>query len=166
MEKEKVKDPSEFPSSDEHIPPEIQEEEVKYLLEVSKGQLSIIKAALEMYARIGCGQTSVILDHPKWRAKLLEMGPETLLAIDKLTRDLEGIGSMLTGKPRRVYIGIPIADAPSRVAYDIFQVIAHHLAWAEHPEGGHGVDFNEPLQLAAAELPKVFTKEKPNGKVG
>ena len=39
----------------------------------------------------------------------------------------------------------PIVDDRARDAYDMLQCIRFTYAWYKHPEGGHGVDFYEPM---------------------
>lgn len=39
----------------------------------------------------------------------------------------------------------PVVDDRARDAYDMLQCIRYTYAWYKHPEGGHGVDFYEPM---------------------
>lgn len=46
-------------------------------------------------------------------------------------------------------------DYIADVAYDTYEVIRHALAYHDHPEGGIGVDFREPMCWANKPLPKI-----------
>jgi len=168
-------DPTEHEQSDEHIPPEHQGEEVKekepsYCLVVSGTQVRTLLRALDLFARIGAGQFEEVLHHPAWEAKRLHLAFDIPEEKEKI-EDFRVAGKLLqeakrlaTGFQGNASASIVSADVDSRRAFDIYQVIANMLVWKEHPEGGMGVDFNEPKQWSDQPLPKMTEAE--DGKVG
>ena len=162
--------PTEHEQSDEHIPPEYQGEEVKkeepsYCLVVSGTQVRTLLRALDLFARIGAGQFEEVLHHPAWEAKRLHLSfdkPEEKEKIDDFRvagKLLQEAKRLATGYAANASSSIVSADVDSRRAFDIYQVMANMLAWKEHPEGGMGVNFNEPKQWSDQPLP-VMAEER------
>ena len=125
----------------------------KYNLEVNRDQLQTIKRALEFYSRIGMGQLNEVTS---W-----EFNFKDLNDVDRrYTEDALGyIGELLTDLPRNAYRGIGHRDVPDSCtsAFDMYQVIRHHIAWEDHPEGGLFVQFDTPMKFSKQPLAKIET---------
>ena len=61
-------------------------------------------------------------------------------------------------------IGNEKVDIKGRLAYEILKTIMHNRAYAQHPEGGNTVEFNDPLMVSGKSLPKNISKVE-DGKV-
>lgn len=120
-----------------------------YQLSVNEQQLNIISLALDIFSRLESGQLDWCFSMIKWkhRENFAEVRPV-----------LEQIQLLLTGMTRG-NLGIGNVSAQSRAAYDIHQVIRHHLAWKNNPEGGITVDFYEPISYGEEPLPEITSKD-------
>ena len=128
----------------------------KYRLEVNRDQLSTIKRALEFYSRIGMGQLKEI---DSWEFNFEDLdGGEKQYVDDALQR----ISCFFTGLPPNAYRGIGHKDVPDACnsAWDIYQVVRHHIAWEDHPEGGLFVQFDKPWKTSKQPLAKIETVEE------
>ncbi len=117
-------------------------------LELSDEQLSVISKACELYARIYMGQLEEV-------APLFTSMPEA--RYQELTLALKALNTVITEMPEQAHFGIRNERVPevARCAYDIHQVIRHHLAWKQHPYGGFGVNFDSPIQYGSKSLPTI-----------
>ena len=122
----------------------------QYTLTISDKQARILASAVELYSRVGEGQW----DH------LLSLDPLHLFPKyfdrDKVRAMLDEITYMIYGKKSNCVTRDNDTPDEYEAAWDINQVIRHRLAWDEHPEGGHTVDFGEPMQTSKeCELAKI-----------
>jgi hypothetical protein len=130
----------------------------KYTLTLSTRQAEVVAAALDLYARIGIAQFEEILS-------IFEggrMGLGHVTPSDKLQAARQRIADAkftLTGYPENAGPGImsPEVNDTFRVAYDVKKVLQHKVAWTEKPEGGFGVNFDDPHQTGKEPLAVVAT---------
>lgn len=122
----------------------------QYQLTLNDEQVQMLLRALDVYSRIGCGQFDRILemfrDDPRRREKTdwrtLPLGRDTLFRfIKQQLLSLEGDASY----------SICSSEVPVdyRMAWDMLQVVRHHIAWEAQPEGGHLVQFDPPMNTSA-----------------
>ncbi|MBC8157529.1 hypothetical protein H7X64_05115 [Armatimonadetes bacterium] len=106
-------------------------------LELTDEQLSVISKACELLSRIYMGQ----LEEVAW---LFGSLPEA--QYQELTETLKALNPVITGMSKQAHFGIRDERVPevARYAYDIHQVIRHHLALKQHPQGGFGINFDSP----------------------
>ncbi len=114
---------------------------------------NLVTRALEYYSRVHMGQISwdteslvLSYNHPQ---RITNDAWDELLS---LRRSLDDLIPLATGLAPNAYYGISheaLPDAP-RVAFDLYQVIRHRLAWDQFPEGGHTVNFNTPMRTSTA----------------
>lgn len=113
-----------------------------YQLTITKKQAKTIQAACELYERLHAGQ---------WFALEYVLPYKDEVDLYELER---AIGALIE----------PHCDTDKmnfeRISGDIMQVIRHHLAWEEHPEGGDTVSFGTPIQLGSEPLAKIVTVEE------
>lgn len=43
----------------------------------------------------------------------------------------------------------------SEIAWDLYTVIRHRLAWDNNPQGGYGVSFDKPMQMGSEQLAEI-----------
>lgn len=108
-----------------------------YQLTLTKKQAQTIQAACELYERLHAGQWFALEDILPLKEGIYWHNLEPLFK------------NMIE----------PYCDANKmrfeRVAGDIMQVIRHHLAWEDRPEGGDTVNFRIPVQLGNEPLAKM-----------
>lgn len=113
-----------------------------YQLTLNEEQARVLTQALDLYARIGCGQLEEILQHHQFRVDYAQ---------SELARErIQQAKLILTSLPETAYFSIHSPDICSayRVAFDLKQVIRHRLAWDNNPQGGILVNFDTPVQTA------------------
>jgi hypothetical protein len=128
-----------------------------YVIVVNDEQAEVLTQALDLFARIGCGQIEELSRHPTIQKKLY-----ALIDSDKYL-DVKNEAEILIGKLKKLLVGfdlhashgIGVADEPNRIAYDMFQVIRNKIAWFKNPAGGMEVDFYDPIQWSEQPLPEV-----------
>lgn len=116
----------------------------QYQLTLNDEQVQMLLRALDVYSWIGCGQFERILelfrDDPRRREEC-SIQWETLFRLFKQQLlSLEGNASYSICSPE--------VSVDYRLAWDILQVIRHHIAWEEQPEGGHFVQFDPPMNTS------------------
>ena len=111
-------------------------------------QATIVEQATEIYARIHMGQLDCIAC-PNLVDDCSNMS--------KLSNALRDMQPLITGLGKNLYYGIESKKVPerARMAWDIYQVVRHRLAWDMCPKGGTGVCFDEPCQVAREKLPTM-----------
>lgn len=124
-----------------------------YNLELDKEQADILIRALDLYSRILSGQIDSVLS-----ALQHEMRFTKQVNNDKIRNLCEQIKVEAFPELGSTYYAISGACESARIAYDIQQVVRYVKAWAEHPEGGHTVDFGEPL-FTSRHIPKCTREE-------
>lgn len=116
----------------------------QYQLMLNEAQVDALLQALEVYARLGCGQFEEI-------ARLFCCDPRSrqsnALSVEHC---LDQAKHSLLALQRRASYSICSYDVPVsyRLAWDMYQVIRHHVSWEAHPEGGNTVNFNEPMNVS------------------
>ncbi len=120
-----------------------------YQLTVTDEQVEMLLRALDVYSRIGCGQFERILEmfagDPR-RQKDVDCRPmfnhfkKQLLALNYNTS---------------YSICSPDVPVDYRLAWDVLQVIRHHVAWRKNPKGGFTVNFDEPMNTSGEPLCKI-----------
>jgi len=122
------------------------------ILELSDEQLAVISKACELLSRIYMGQ----LEEVAW---LFDSLPEG--RYQELTETLKALNPVITGMPKQAHFGIRDERVPeiARCAYDIHQVIRHHLAWKQNPQGGFGINFDSPQQYGTSSLAQISSND-------
>jgi hypothetical protein len=113
-----------------------------YTLTVTKEQAETLILATEILARLGIGQFR----------DALECLPTREFLPDGWHEDMDGIGKMLSRHMiggidgYRSSLGIRHKDVrePSRIAWDLYQVLRHRLAWDRAAKGGIVESANAP----------------------
>lgn len=121
-----------------------------YQLSVNEQQLKIISLALDIFARLESGQLDWCFSMIKWKHR------ENFTEVKPM---LEQIQLLLTGMANG-NLGIGNISAQSRAAYDIHQVIRHHLAWKYNPKGGETVSFYQPISYSEEPLPEITSNDR------
>jgi hypothetical protein len=114
---------------------------VRYCLEVNESQAQIISSSCELLARIGAGQFANVgyylpkLDDNERRLVISHL--DKMRHICDITSDLD-------------------QNPATCVAWDIYQVVRHRLAWDSNPKGNPmNVSFDEPLHMSSEPLPTI-----------
>ena len=117
----------------------------QYQLTLNDEQVQMLLRALDVYSRVGCGQFDRILEmfcnDPRLLEGMLAIQWETLFCSFKQQLQLQRDASYSICSPE-----VPV---DYRLAFDVLQVIRHHIAWKEQPEGGHFVKFDLPMNTSA-----------------
>ena len=135
-----------------------------YTLEnLSEKQAQTLVDALDLYSRIRIGQLEMLTE----MARMGEIPHKEALSVsesiaraeqaDVLMREVK---NLMTGLAMNASFGILGEKAPeaARVAWDMKKSIRHRLAWDRQPEGGMGVDFDDPSLLHSTPDPIVSMK--------
>lgn len=135
--------------------------QAEYVLEMTEKQAEVISAALEIYARIGIGQLSEVLEHPDVTRALIASRADRG-ELEKLMAELK---ASLFGLKENASFSIMSerVNDRNRVAWDIRNVIRHRLSWDRAwGEDGHdfktlsGVQYDQPTRTAhSEELPQI-----------
>lgn len=121
-----------------------------YKLVCNEQQLQIISSACELYARLMMGQFNAIMFNVLAH---LDIPSERYREIDDLLDDAgKKVWDRHGGHP-----GIHSQMMPdaARVAWDLHAVVRQLLAFQGNPEGGIGVNFDNPRQSSQEPLPEV-----------
>lgn len=112
--------------------------ELNYKLTLSEEHMQILWDALELFTHIHMGRWEECALHSKVPIGLLHECKEEL---DKIAQKFEATPA------RGTHYGIFNKELPvdAGIAFDMKQVIRHHLSHDRHPEGGRGVDFDNPM---------------------
>lgn len=136
----------------------------KYILELNKTQVHLLKDALEEYFRIRMGQWSDLAD--SLASKNIDLSQKNEHRKETLERYLierDAIEKVLKCAGDIIWSGPPFNNPKSEkqlIAEDIWQVIRHEL-WKNNPGGNDWcVDSREPLKGSNEPLPKMRIEEK------
>ena len=131
----------------------------RYQLTLTRDQAALVRAALDMYFRVGMGQLRDVVEHlldPKlpideW-CKRRDLIDSVMLAARSLARP---------ELPSNAYHSISSdkISENNRIACDIHDVIRHHLAMEASPNGWT-VAHDEPRKLSDEPLPDIKTIEE------
>lgn len=127
----------------------------KYRLELTDEQAKITLKALELYSRLRNGQWTELVD------LCLDLNDD-----DYARKKFDLLIPELMHLRKQVYPELPpqwgtsygigkFEDAD--LAWEIHEVLRNRIAWAEHPEGGAGVDFDAPISFRGNELAECET---------
>lgn len=108
----------------------------------------VVGRALEFYARIGIGQLEEITELARWdQLNKLDGSKPTYAEIEEADVLLKQVKRLLFGLESNASLGIlnPKTSQPAQIAWAVSKSIRHRMAWDANPEGGMGVDFDEPL---------------------
>lgn len=115
---------------------------MKYHLEIDEKQVYVIQAACELLARLYMGKLTEISN----------------LFVDSMSDDdfhsfkeqIKSLEPLITGLPLNGYHGIrgSSINENARIAYDIYQVLRHHLASEANREGRIGIGFDPPSAVS------------------
>lgn len=125
-----------------------------YTLTMDAETANVVKRACELYARILFGQW----DEISW-----EMTMRDSTFIDRRNdcqRHLAAakIATFPELPPGQSY-GVG-HDSTADTAWNAYQAIRYAIAWHDHPEGGCTVNFDKPLRVSDAPMPKCEVKEE------
>jgi len=122
----------------------------QYTLHLNAAQAATISHACEVLARLGMGQFKDALEC----LPLKEFMPPGFI------EDMEGIAHILkkhttimNGVGAYHAIGSHKTDERSKIAWDLYQVTRHRLAWDANPKGNHmSVMFDKPMKTSKEPL--------------
>lgn len=124
---------------------------MKYVLEMNEKQASIVMAALEFYSRMRLGQFGEL---PRLSLDLSD---------EEYHDKAEYMEALLELARRRCYPELSYTLAHSYgigkfedadMAWEIYTSIRHCVSWANNPEGGMSVCFDEPRSFRGNEIAK------------
>ena len=131
----------------------------QYQLTLNDEHVQMLLRALDVYSRVGCGQFHRILEmfsgDPRRRVGS-SIQRETLLRLKQQLLSLEGGASFSICSPE-----VPV---DYRLAWDMLQVIRHHVAWKMQPEGGHLVKFDPPMNTSTLPFCTIETVDTLTGR--
>lgn len=121
-----------------------------YTLHLNAQQAAVISKACEVLARLGIGQFK----------DALECLPTTEFCPPGWHEDMEGISHILKKHTNITHgvgayhsIGGHKTDERSKIAWDVYQVVRHRLAWDANPEGNPmSVMFDPPMKTSKEPL--------------
>lgn len=117
---------------------------VTYNLTITEEQLQVLSTACEVFSRIGMGQVS---ETSAWIPKASSPSDR-----EDVRGELNRLEDLLRRQLR--YRGIAESEYAPRVAFDLYQVIRHRLAWDKLAADGKTkpsmplVTYDEPFQVA------------------
>lgn len=124
-----------------------------YTLTMDAETANVVKRACELYARILFGQW----DEISW-----EMTMRDSTFIDRRNDCQRHLAAAQTATfpelpPGHSY-GVGY-DRTADTAWNAYQAIRYAIAWHDHPEGGITVNFDKPLRVSDAPMPKCEVKK-------
>lgn len=138
------------------------------LANLSEIQARTMVDALDLFSRIQIGQLEEILNMARMGSIPHRDDQDVSARIEEIKEAeplLHEVKRLLTGHSPNASFGILGGKTPesARVAYEIQRAIRHRLAWDRQPEGGMGVDFDDPDSLRSTGQPlAVLKRAQPN----
>lgn len=138
------------------------------LANLSEIQARTMVDALDLFSRIQIGQLEEILNMARMGSIPHRDDQDVSARIEEIEEAeplLHEVKRLLTGHSPNASFGIFGEKTPesARVAYEIQRAIRHRLAWDRQPEGGMGVDFDDPDSLRSTGQPlAVLKRTQPN----
>lgn len=123
----------------------------KMIVELNDEQQRVVLEALELYYRVGMGQTTEVVEVMRGSAFDQDAARDSAKELAKdLFPDLNGS-----------YYGIRHDEVQEKfkVACDVYSQMRYERSWAWNPAGGMTVDFQEVYPVSTSELPKVTVTE-------
>lgn len=138
------------------------------LANLSEIQARTLVEALDLFSRIQIGQLEEILSMARM-GSIPHRDERTVSArieeVEEAEVLLNEVKRLLTGHSPNASFGILGEKTPesAKVAYEVQRAIRHRLAWDRQPEGGIGVDFDDPDSLRSTGQPlAVLKRAQPN----
>jgi len=135
---------------------------MKVVIELTDQQAYTMMEALEMYSRVGMGQ----FDNIEYTLSMDVFDPvvhrqeyDRELALSYLRQARSVIFGGLSGN---AYKGIMQTSERSKISWDIYQQLRHHLTVYKHPDEPietRGNAFQKPFVVSSEPLPKVTIRE-------
>lgn len=120
---------------------------MRLTMNITEKQTEVLLRALECFSRMGMGQYYYsITDNLH---KLDFSMAEAREVCDKLKKII------YPELAKGAYYGITMAEDQYKISWDMYQTIRQKVAFHKHPEGGHTVDFDNPLKVGSEPLPNV-----------
>ena len=117
----------------------------QYKLTLNDAQVDTLLRALDLYARVGCGQFEEI-------ARLFRLDSRCGENVDgvEIHRLLGAIKQHLFSQHDGGSYSICSREVPVdyRLAWDVFQVVRYCVSWERFPEGGNTVNFDLPMNTS------------------
>ena len=120
----------------------------KMTVELNDEQQRVVLEALELYYRVGMGQTTEVVEVMRGSEFDKDAARESAKELAKeLFPNLNGS-----------YYGIRHEDVQEKfkVACDVYSKMRYERSWARNPEGGMTVVFQKVSPVSNTELPKVY----------
>ena len=127
----------------------------KYILEMNEDQAQILTDALEFYARMSIGQWNELAE--------LVLNLDDDEYVDKERK-------MVNRLMKLRYIAFPdlpidasysVTSKPlACLAWELYTVVRHRIAWTNHPEGGMTVNFDPPISFTGVPLAECKAVER------
>jgi hypothetical protein len=124
-----------------------------YTLTMDAETANVVKRACELYARILFGQW----DEISW-----EMTMRDSTFIDRRNDCQRHLAEAKTATFPELPPGQSYGvghDRTADTAWNAYQAIRYAIAWHDHPEGGCTVNFDKPLRVSDAPMPKCEVKK-------
>jgi hypothetical protein len=130
----------------------------QYQLTLNDEQVQMLLRALDVYSRVGCGQFNRILEmfrgdsrRPEDCSIQWEAQWETLFCFfKKQLLSLQGNASYSICSPE-----VPV---DYRLAWDVLQIVRHHVSWEKRPEGNPmSVHFDPPMNTSGLPFCTIVT---------
>jgi hypothetical protein len=137
---------------------------MELVLEITDQHADVICAALDLWARLGTGELTALLNHPDVSKRLTT---DQGVTPEDVRRLLENLKTAIFDLKPNAWFGVSSKDISegNRIAFDLMQVIRHQLAWARagNPETRtpemFSVSYDDPLHVSSAPLATI--REKP-----
>ena len=132
----------------------------KYILKIDEEQARMLCMACEFYARMTCGQWQELTSHT------LDLNREDYCEARDQMEDLllQARGFAFPDLSHSFGHSYGVGKFHhSDIAWELYEVVRHCLAWTIHPEGGDTVDFGTPISFSGHALPVCTVKGEPDG---
>ena len=132
-----------------------------YTITFIESQLQEIITAIDLVGRLQMGQTEMLIEPYGVFGNRIKH--KDVPQLEDAVNTLKDI--IFPEISRSSYYGIygDKTAGSAKVLYDIQQVLRHSIAWHNNPQGGHTVDFGDPLQASQNQpLPTVTNIKDPS----
>jgi len=130
--------------------------DLRYVIELTEDQARVTARACELYARLLNGQLDEINHELLLHENHNNICERRDQAMDLLLKLKQIYFPELHGHGHSYGVG---HDEVSDRAWLVYQALRYCIAWHDHPEGGHGVDFYRPMAFGGGPVPKCEAKE-------
>lgn len=125
------------------------------------------RSMLELYVRLCLGQWEEVVDLARWGSLRRTDGRALDFdELENLSAELARVKQDALGFSSSASWGIyaPVLKDGARVSWQVYKAVRHRMAWDWRPQGGVGVDFDEPLESELADGLLVYSREDEGGK--